>query len=107
MSRKMVFVLVRLLVLLLFLSVSIAATDDHLISNGTCYYKTGAKADDSYAPVGNIIYGHTYCCALGDKANSNSACYDNPSKSKLGGTFHHLILNSTVYLSGWLHRSNL
>lgn len=100
-------ILVGYLTLLLFL-VSTAAVDDHYISNGTCYYKAGAIADNSYAPVGNIIYGHTYCCALGgDKINNNNACYDDSSKSTRSETLHCLIVTSPLYLSSWLHRPNL
>lgn len=51
------------------------------ITNGTCYYKAGAEADEEYSPAGNAELGHTFCCRLKDKLNSHNACVQETSKS--------------------------
>ncbi|KAB5518885.1 hypothetical protein GE09DRAFT_506304 [Coniochaeta sp. 2T2.1] len=53
------------------------------ISNGTCYFTTGLKADEDFIPCGNDAAGHKPCCQKGDKCVSSRACYND----KLGLTY--------------------
>lgn len=55
---------------------------DPSISNGTCYYKPDGESDPLYAPAGNVALGHQFCCQLGDKINSDNACYDDSGMSE-------------------------
>ncbi|KAH8894669.1 hypothetical protein GQ53DRAFT_839651 [Thozetella sp. PMI_491] len=46
------------------------------VSNGTCYYASGQKADPAYIPCGNVAFGTIPCCQAGDFCLSNNACFN-------------------------------
>ena len=46
---------------------------DPNVSNGTCYYAENKQADPIYVPAGNVVFGHTYCCQMGDKLNTGTS----------------------------------
>ncbi|KAK6368933.1 hypothetical protein LTR64_007092 [Lithohypha guttulata] len=60
-------------ILVLFASAHAVMNYDPNISNGTCYYAKNKQADPVYAPAGNVVFGHTYCCQLGDKLNTGTS----------------------------------
>ncbi|XXG98657.1 hypothetical protein Hte_004984 [Hypoxylon texense] len=48
------------------------------VSNGTCFYGPGQKADSNFIPCGNAaLTGPQSCCYAGDYCLSSTACWDN------------------------------
>jgi len=45
-------------------------------SNGTCWTGPGIRADDSFIPCGNDLFGRKTCYGLGDMCLSSLACYN-------------------------------
>lgn len=46
------------------------------VSNGTCYYNQGYKADSSMIPCGNEYFAHAPCCQVNDTCLESNACYN-------------------------------
>jgi hypothetical protein len=55
---------------------TLLAQSDSLVSNGTCYYDSGKRANSRYIPCGNDAFGHITCCESGDMCLSNNACFN-------------------------------
>lgn len=57
---------------------------DIFLSNGTCYYAPGQRADRAMIPCGNSHYfGPLTCCQQGDKCLASNACFN----SEFGVTY--------------------
>lgn len=60
-------------ILIAFFKESVLAYDIN-VSNGTCFYKAGKRLDVAFSPAGNVVFGHTFCCQLGDKVSNHDVC---------------------------------
>lgn len=86
-------------ILVPFASAHAVMNYDPNISNGTCYYAKNKQADPVYAPAGNVVFGHTYCCQLGDKLNTGTSVCVTQSRCLSYYTVHLLTASKKHHIT--------